>query len=143
MDICIKSECEDGSRSLIIEDNGSSAWAYLVDMRSGKLIKDAFLYSPIDPRDRLNEDEIADGTPPVLIKQYASDSAVIVNASEELFGILWSFDGNSAVILYDRKPISAIYESEQRGFSKALSIESGFGNPWSKELFDEFHETYC
>jgi hypothetical protein len=142
-EVLIKFESEDKTLSLYIEDNRSSAWAYLKECVDGVILKDAFIYSPIEPSVELNKEEISQGMPPALISKYASDEAVLKNAQESAFDVEWSSEGDSVAILYNGNPLAAIYSSEERGYSKALGSESGFGNPWSEEMFNEHFATNC
>ena len=125
-----------GRYFIVIEDDSRSAWAYYKDSENESIVKDTFIYSPIAPVDTLNKDEISQGIAPVLIKKYASSTAVLSGAKAELFDVEWSSSGESAAIRYDSRPLAAIYSSEKRGYSKSLSIESGYGNPWSPVLYE-------
>jgi len=135
--IFVKFAHPDGRYYVVVEDDSRSAWAYFRDSEDESIAKDAFLYSPIEPISRLNKDEISQGIAPVLVKQYASNTAVLEGAKAELFGVEWSGSGESVAILYENKPLAAIYSSDRRGYSKSLSIESGYGNPWSTALYEE------
>ncbi len=137
-ELLIRFEYENKSKSLYIEDNQKSAWAYLKKGIDGSILKDILIYSPIEPIAELNKREIYQGKPPILISKYASSEAVLKNAQESAFNALWSNEGDSVAILYNNNPIAAMYSSEKRGYSKALSLVSSFGNPWSEELYNEY-----
>jgi len=136
-----KDECHPVSgRCVILEDNGSSAWLYMTP-KSGEGIENvAFAYSPIEPADELNKEEIAKGNPPALFKKLASDNAVIYSTKESEFSFKWSLNGESIALLYKDNPIAMIYEGNQRGFSKALSQKSIFGEPWSQDVYSSEFE---
>lgn len=122
-------------RCVILEDNGSSAWLYLTSKEGKGIEKDAFAYSPIKPMDELNKAEIASGSPPVLIKRIASSEAVIEAIEEKKFEFKWSTTGESVALIYKNKPFAMIHAEFPRGFSRALTKESGFGNPWNQDAY--------
>lgn len=136
-----KDECHPVSgRCVILEDNGSSAWLYLTPKSGVGIEKDAFAYSSIEPADELNKEELAKGSPPKLYKKIASENAVINSAKESDFSFKWSPNGESVVVLYKDTPIAMIHEEHQRGFSNALSQESGFGEPWNQKVYSSEFE---
>jgi len=136
-----KDECHPVSgRCVILEDNGNSAWLYLTPKSGEGIEKVAFAYSPIEPTDELNKEEIAKGNPPVLYKKLASLDAVIDSAKEVDFTFKWSSNGESITLLYKDKPIAMIHEEYQRGFSIALSEQSGFGEPWNQKVYSSEFE---
>ena len=137
----LKDECHPVSaRSVILEDNGNSAWLYLT-LKSGEGIeKDAFAYSPIEPIEELNKEELAKGNPPTLYRKIASEYAVINSAKETDFYFKWSTDGESIAVLYKNKPIAMIHKEHKRGFSNALTQASSFGEPWNQKVYSSEFE---
>ncbi len=131
-----KDECHPVSgRCAILEDNGSSAWLYLTPKSGEGIEKNAFVYSPIEPADELNKEELAKGNPPILYKKIASEDAIINSAIESDFYFKWSSNGESIAVLYKDKPIAMIHEEHLRGFSNALIQKSGFGVPWNQGVY--------
>lgn len=124
-------------RWAILEDNGNSAWLYLTKPGTQQPEKDAFVYSPIQPRAELNKNEIQNGEPPILTKELATKSSVILKAKSTEFSIKWSDDGESVAVIYLGKPISMIVKESKRGYSTSLSKESAFGKPWDQLIYDK------
>lgn len=137
-EIFFESPSPDSKRMVIFEDNGTSAWLYLASAANYDVEKDAFVYSPLEPRAELNREGINQGEPPILISEYASDTAVIQIEDENELSILWSENGRNVAVFHNEEVIAAIYEDEKRGYSKALSKKSGFGKPWSEEKYQKY-----
>ena len=125
-------------RWAILEDNGNSAWLYLTKSGTQQPEKDAFVYSPIQPAESFDVEEIKEkGTPPILPKELATDSSVILNAKSKEFSFNWSKDGESVSVLYKGKPISMIVKGTERGYSTSLSKNGFFGLPWDQSVYDK------
>ena len=125
-------------RYAILEDNGTSAWLYLTPQSGKGIEKDAFVYSPIEPREVLNKSEIENGKSPILTKNMSSASAVIENATRDQLSLVWSENGESVAVLYEGSPVAMIVEGERTGFSKSLSKDSFFGKPWEQGIYDRY-----
>jgi hypothetical protein len=122
-----------------LEDNGNSAWLYLTKPATQQPEKDAFVYSPVQPIKELNIEEIKEkGTPPILTKELATESSVILNAQSSDFSFKWSNDGESVSVNYKGKPISMIVKGSERGYSTSLRNESFFGKPWDQSVYDQY-----
>ena len=90
-DIFITDNNPTTKRWAILEDNGNSAWLYLTKPATQQPEKDAFVYSPVQPIEELNIEEIKEkGTPPILTKALATASSVILNAQSGDFSFNWS-----------------------------------------------------
>ncbi len=126
------------SETAIFEDNGSSAWLYLVSSVSHEVESDAFVYSPLEPDAELDRKGIQNGVPPKLSAEYASSVAVLNPDDENDLSIQWSTNGKSVALFYKDDVLAAIFDGENRGYSKALSKRCGFGNPWSDEKFEQY-----
>lgn len=136
-EIFIEQRNKISGRFAILEENGTSAWLYLTP-KSGKGIdRDAFVFSPIEPAEKLNIDEIKNGNTPILTKKFASDSAVIKDITESEISFEWSKDGHSVAVLYKNKPIAFIDSVHKSSFSKALKKEGFFGKPWNQDTYNE------
>lgn len=113
----------------IIENDGSSVWAYLVDLRAGKILKDVFLFSPIPTEDVLDRSHIKQGNPPKLVKEFASEIAYMPDIPESELSVISSGKGDYCVFI-GKQPFAAIYNNKMRGYSKSLCKSGGFGMPW-------------
>ena len=122
--------------SLVIEDNGNSVWAYLLS-EENEFISDAFVFSPIQPLDVLNLEDIQNGNPPTLTKEYATEVAVKSDFQESDFEVVWSNAANDIAIIFNNSPIAAIYKDHKSGYSKSLIKTGGFGQPWCSDLYQK------
>lgn len=121
--------------TIVIENDGKSVWAYLTETETGKPVKDVFICSPIEPEDTLDKAYIEAGNPPKLCKQYASGKAYIPNVDISNTNVLLAGRSGNYSIFLNGVPIAALYQNYERGFSKSVSVESGFGMPWDQELY--------
>lgn len=138
MEECLlKFDSPDGRYFVLVENDGTSCWAYLIESDSENILKDVFLYSPIEPQENFDKVAIAEGATPVLITKYASESAVIDSLDTSSIKVRWSSISGSFSIHYRDSPIAAIYADHQRGFSKALVGSSGFGEEWDENLYNQ------
>jgi hypothetical protein len=136
-EIFLSDENPVSGRWAILEDNGNSAWLYITKPGTQQPEKDAFVYSPVQPIERLNIEDIKEhGAPPILTKDLATDSSVLLNAKASEFRFRWSADGESVSVLYLGKPISMIVKESERGYSSALGKEGFFGLPWDQAVHD-------
>lgn len=126
---------DENNLSLVIENNGESIWAYLLN-ETNEMLKDAFLLSPIEPLDVFDKDSVANGNPPKLIKKSASKSAYQPEALEADFSVVWSSSCDSVLINFKQSALAAIYNNHKYEYSKSLQASGGFGEPWSQKLAD-------
>lgn len=138
-DIFITDYNSASKRWAILEDNGYSAWLYLTETGTQKPEKDAFVYSPVKPIEKLNIEEIKQkGTPPILTKELATKSAVIINAKSSDFKLVWAADGESVSVLYRGVPMAMIVKETERGYSASINKKGFFGLPWDTLIYDKY-----
>ena len=66
-------------RAAIVVDDGRSCWLYLHERANGPVLKSVLCYSPIPPITKAEFDSVVCcGDTPILISDYASPDAVIV-----------------------------------------------------------------
>lgn len=123
------------NETIVIENDGKSVWAYLINTKSGQFIKDAFICSPIEPEESLDKQYIQDGNPPKMCKEYATDNAYIPDVDMTQFNVLHAGRSGSYCIFYKQQPIAAIYSKFEKGYSMSISSECGFGMPWDQEMY--------
>lgn len=136
-EIFLESSNPKTGRKAVFEDNGASSWLYLLVDSGQGIEKDSFVYSPIPPATTFNLSEVEQGAAPILYKEIASSSAYMEIDSESEISFIWSEVNNSVAILIKGEPIAFISDEDQRGYSKSLSKESFFGNPWNQEKYDQ------
>jgi hypothetical protein len=135
-ELLIKSQNSVSGRSAVVEDNGRSCWLYLTETSGEGIAKDAFVYSPIEPVEKLNIEEIKNGEAPVITNSFASDTAVLTNPDESLLAIVWSSDGHSVSVNYANKPLAFIQGIKLGSYSKSLSKDGAFGQQWNQKEYD-------
>lgn len=139
-EIFIEQRNHTSGRFAIIEENGTSAWLYLTPTSGRGIDRDAFIYSPIEPADKLNIEDIKNGDTPILTKSIASESAVITSIGEAELSFKWSQDGHSVAVVYKNDVIAFISGTEKNSYSKALLKESFFGKPWDQNVYQATFE---
>ncbi len=138
-DIFISDYNPSSKRYAILEDNGYSAWLYLTKTGTQKPEKDAFVYSPVQPIEKLNIEEIKQkGTPPILTKDLATKSAVIIDAKSNDFKFVWAVDGESVSVLYRGLPMAMIVKETERGYSTSINKKGFFSLPWDTAIYDKY-----
>ena len=75
------------------------------------------------------------GDTPPLVEEYSTSKALITDMSEDRINIIWSQDDRSVAVFIDNKPFAMIVNGQNRGFSKALSSQGPWGNPWDDKIF--------
>ena len=135
-DYFVESFHNESRRHAILELEGSVAYLYLTRVESLSPEKEVAVFSTGE----LVEPEVAvaaakEGIPPPLVARYASDYAVYPADVFWKLKLLWSEDGSSVAVLLRGDPIAYVSIQEKFGKSKALSVTSFFGEPWSDESY--------
>ncbi|ASM52179.1 hypothetical protein PESP_b0649 [Pseudoalteromonas espejiana DSM 9414] len=122
------------SCSVVIENDCTSVWAYQITSKEQDVAKDAFVISPIAPKEEFDYQSIKAGNPPKLVTKFASNRAYNESFNESDFSVSES-KNKDICIYFKNEPFAAIYADEPRSYSKSLSAVCGFGNPWSEKLY--------
>jgi hypothetical protein len=131
-DIMIESFNEQSNRIAVFEDDGNTAYLYLLSEGGIDIEKMAIVYSRIEPVLTVDKERMNAGLPPKISKRYASDEAFIALPEEEKIEFKWSADGHSVAILYDGKERCFVSKnSELFGYSKAVKKDGPYGKPWN------------
>ncbi|WP_370979718.1 hypothetical protein [Agaribacterium sp. ZY112] len=125
--------------TVIVENDGFSVWAYLLNRDETGIEKDTFICSPISPDSVLDRKYIEEGNPPKITEEYATESAKIDDISRKDIYVKTTGEGDFC-ILVKREAFAAIYKDEERGYSKAILKSGGFGNPWCSNLYEKTFE---
>ena len=130
---------ETSRRHAILSDDGTTAWLYLHNptqdtVQTGPVEIACFVYNRIEP---IIETEVQQyrPSPPPITKRYASQSAVCRQPDTHDWTIVWSNDGESAVLKKDGIPWCFIELATKRKRSKGIEIEGPWGAPWSEEAY--------
>lgn len=130
---------ETSRRHAILSDDGITAWLYLHtptqdSVQSGAVEIACFVYNRIEP---INETEIEQyrPSPPPITKKYASHTAVCHQPITHDWTLLWSSNGESAVLKKDGAPWSLIDFASKKSHSKGIEMKGPWGHPWSEETF--------
>lgn len=135
-DVFLSSQHPLSKRWAVLEDDGSSAWLYLTEKNSEMPLSDCFVYSPIVPLEKMPFEEIQKtGIPPPMIKEYASERAIILDPDPKDFEIQWTSDGEGVAIKHKNFPIAMIIGAKQRGLSKAVSKSGPYALPWNDQIY--------
>ena len=123
-------------RHATLEDDGYSAWLYLTSQSEYRVIADCLVYSRVEPPDHRIHPS-GRGSPPLLLRQFASSVAVQPHVPVEILRLQFSVDGNSAVVFLRNEPWTFVTYDQKHGYSKSLSVSGPFGHPWDEQLYSE------
>lgn len=118
------------------EDDGVSAWLYLTECNTRRVVADAWVYNRIAPPSR---DEIPSfrPSPPPVAAGFARDTALYASPEKHEWAFLWSADGKSVAVTKDGQPVACIIAGKKRGYSRELVKDGPWGNVWSERVFEE------
>lgn len=122
---------EYGEYSLIISGELDGVWAYLT--HHGSIISDCILVTTLAPA-LADEADLAiyeaQGAPPPLTSEFASETAHIANPTNELFRALWSPEGREVLVAIANQPHAYLNAAEELGYTKAVIADGSFGQAW-------------
>jgi hypothetical protein len=117
-------------RAAIVVDDGRSCWLYLHERANGPVVKAVLCYSPIPPVTRAEFDScVGRGDTPMLISEYASPDAVIVERFPDDFSFRWRPDGEAVAVLFRDRVLAVATPEERHGSSAAIARSGPFGDP--------------
>jgi hypothetical protein len=135
-------DCESSGRVAIIEDLGDSVWVFLTPPGESSIEQDCWLFNkPSAEADPDLERYRKRSMPPPVPAQLLRPEGKREVPAEERFSARWSKDGNSVVIAIDGVDVALASASLERGMSRYLLEECGWGTPWDdavlKRLFSQ------
>lgn len=122
----------------MIDTNANTVWMYLHDLSVPCVIGDTPICSLVRliSLDDFKEQYQRGETPP-LVLEHSTNRALIPDISNHQIDVMWLQDGRSVVALVDDEPFAMIVAGKKKGFSKAISLQGPWGNPWNDEIFNE------
>lgn len=124
-------------RHAVFEDDERVAYLYLTKAGTQQPEKDAIAYSRIKPIDRVEWEAIKKtGGTPLLLKELASETAVVEKPAEREFSFKWSHDGTAVALLRNGVPIAFASAAEKFGYSKAVAKDSLLANTWNQAKYE-------
>lgn len=123
-------------RAAIVADNGRSCWLYLHERANGPVLRAVLCYSPIPPVTKAEFDScVGRGGTPILISEYASPDAVIVERFPDDFAFRWRPDGEAVAVLVRDRVLAVATPEERHGSSVAVARSGPFGDPLVRERY--------
>ncbi|QEL13939.1 hypothetical protein [Limnoglobus roseus] len=116
------------------EDDGNSAWLYLTEARTDRVIADAWVYNRVPPPS-LSQVASYRPAPPPAAEGYASADALCAEPTAYEWSLQWSADGESVAVLRDGVALGLIARGGRPGFSRLLVKAGPWGQPWDEERF--------
>ena len=117
-------------RAAVVVDDGRSCWLYLHERANGPVLKTVLCYSPIPPVTKAEFDSCVErGDTPILISDYASRDAVIVERFPDDFSFRWRPDGEAVAVLFRDSVLAVATPEERHGSSAAVARSGPFGDP--------------
>jgi hypothetical protein len=134
-DLWLEFDCETSDRVAIIEDLGDSVWVFLTPPGESSIEQDCWLFNkpsaPLEPDvDSYRERSMPPPVPAQLIRAEGRREV----PSEARFSARWSPDGHSVSIAIDGVEVAVASASLERGMSRYLTEECGWGSPWDDAL---------
>jgi hypothetical protein len=128
-------DCEASGRVAIIEDLEDSVWVFLTRPDDSAIEQDCWLFnkpSALDEPD-LEHYRKRNMPPPVPahLMQAAGKREV---PDDKRFKARWSKDGNTVVIAIDGVDVALASAQLDRGMSRYLLEDCGWGRPWDEAL---------
>jgi hypothetical protein len=121
-------------RQATFADDGTSAWLYLSEAGTPKVIADAWVYNRVPPPPLSEVRSYRPGPPPAA-EGYAAPEALCANPSAHRWSLVWSADGESIALLRDGIALALIARAERPGYSRFLCKTGPWGSVWDEELF--------
>ena len=117
------------------EDDGTSAWLYLTEPDTRRIVADAWVYNRIAPP-RREEVKSFRPLPPPAALGFASETALCEFPERHQWRFLWSEDGESVAVTKDGQAVACILDAKKPGYSRELVKDGPWGNVWSNEVFE-------
>jgi hypothetical protein len=118
------------------EDNGTSAWLYLSEPATGRVVADAWACNRVPPPPASRVGSYRPGPPPAA-QGYAGPGALCPDPSAHRWELCWSADGESVAVLRDGVALALIARAGRPGYSRLLAKSGPWGALWDDQLFRE------
>jgi hypothetical protein len=118
------------------EDDGTSAWLYLSEADSPRVIADAWVYNRVPPPP-VSRVRSYRPQPPPAAQGYAGPEALCADPQSHLWALLWSEDRESVAVLRDGFALALIARAGRRDYCRLLAKSGPWGLVWDEELFRE------
>ena len=135
-EIFLQSQSPVSKRHAVLEDDGRVSFLYLTEPEVPKPAKDAVVYMRIPPIEAIDWERIKETREtPLIRKDLASPTAVILSPKASEFTFKWSVDGESVAVLRDGQPLAFASLKERFGYSRAVSVSSPLANAWDQARY--------
>jgi hypothetical protein len=118
------------------EDDGTSAWLYLSEPRTHRVVADAWAYNRVPPPP-VSQVESYRPSPPPAAEGYAGPEALCLDPTAFGWGLRWSADGESVAVLRDGVAMALIARAGRPGYSRLLAKTGPWGAVWDEQVFRE------
>lgn len=122
-------------RWAIFEDDGLSAWLYLTEPDSEKIMADCWIYNRVQnplPANHYVSKGVASPAP----ANYIEGAAVMIAVDASNFGFVWPEDGESVSFLDGNSLLGFIAAGQKRGYSRNLNKIGPWGNVLDESLYE-------
>lgn len=117
-------------RTVIIEENDNSIWAYVLTPDNQNIDFDGFICSTIDPVEAnspLIQQKMKEGFAPPLSVEFTNEYSVLKEVNPNDIKVV---SGDSTIEIYLKNEKYLVLDLTNRtGYSKAISKPGGYGNP--------------
>jgi hypothetical protein len=116
------------------EDDGTSAWLYLSEADSPRVIADAWVYNRVPAPLPSRVGSYRPGPPPAA-QGFAGPEALCEEPSVYRWSLRWSSDGESVAVLRDGYALAFIARASKRGYSRMLATSGPWGSVWNEYVY--------
>ncbi|HBE70915.1 MAG TPA: hypothetical protein DDW52_22445 [Planctomycetaceae bacterium] len=114
---------------VVFEDDGTSAWLYLLGRSDGKPISDVWVHNRVKAPNASEIKNYRDGPPPAA-SGFSDDSNICEAPELHDWTFVWRPDGEAVTLHRDGHPVALLLASQRRGWSRNLTRNGPWGNTW-------------
>lgn len=121
-------------RTVVLEDDGLSAWLYLTDKGSDEIIADCWLYNRVSSPEPV-ESYVSKGIAPPAPSGVTSEHACICPSDPSEFHLSWAGDGDAVAVFFRGLLMGFTAAVSKRGYSRNLAKACSWGVPLDEALY--------
>lgn len=123
-------------RWAVVDEVGThSVWMYLTEPTKPRPVRDAFVFSRVEPisRDQVQGYAKSGGPPPVCVEFIGT--GCIEDRARPPMALRWARDGESVCVMVDGIARAVASMHRERGMSRDLVKPGPWGEPWCEATF--------
>jgi len=121
-------------RSVVFDDDGTSAWLYLTRPNSEQPMCDCWIYNHITPPDPSEVSNYHSGPPPACVG-YADANDTFADTAPPDVSFVWSKSGNDVAVRINGVIMGFIAAQLSAGYSRLLLQNGPWGRVWNQAIY--------